>query len=65
MAEDVSAAVTDQMFELNTLGPIKLARAALSHMLRRKRGRMVVIASMAAKVPTPGQAVYSGEGGPP
>ena len=61
MAEDVSAEVTDRMFELNTLGPIKLARAALSHMLRRKKGRMVVIASMAAKVPSPGQAVYSGK----
>ena len=61
MAEDISAGVTDQMFALNTIGPIKLARAALVHMLRRKRGRMVVIASMAAKVPTPGQAVYSGE----
>ena len=61
MAEDISAGVTDQMFALNTVGPIKLARAALVHMLRRKRGRMVVIASMAAKVPTPGQAVYSGK----
>ena len=61
MAEDVSSPVTDQMFQLNTVGPIKLARAALTHMLQRRKGRMVVIASMAAKVPTPGQAVYSGE----
>ena len=60
MAEDVSANVVDKMFALNTLGPIKLTRAALPHMLRRRRGRLVVIASMAAKVPTPGQAVYSG-----
>jgi len=36
MAEDVSSDVTDRMFDLNTLGPIKLARAALSHMLRRR-----------------------------
>ena len=57
----MSSEVTDRMFELNTLGPIKLARAALSHMLRRKKGRMVVIASMAAKVPSPGQAIYSGK----
>lgn len=61
MAEDVTASVTDQMFALNTIGPIKLTRAALPHMLRRQRGRLVVIASMAAKVPTPGQAIYSGE----
>jgi short-subunit dehydrogenase len=61
MAEDVSYSVTDQMFDLNTLGPIKLTKAALPHLLSRKKGRIVVIASMAAKVPTPGQAIYSGE----
>ena len=47
------------MFALNALGPIRLTQAALPHMLRRGRGRLVVIASMAAKVPSPGQAVYT------
>lgn len=28
--------------------------------LRRRKGRLVVVASMAALVPSPGQAVYSG-----
>lgn len=47
------------MFQLNTLGPIKLTRALLPHMLSRGKGRVVVIDSMAAKVPSPGQAVYA------
>ncbi|KAG1664699.1 hypothetical protein FOA52_006674 [Chlamydomonas sp. UWO 241] len=59
MAEDVTSAITKQMFDLNTLGPINLTRAVLPHMLRRRHGRFVVIASMAAKVPSPGQAVYT------
>jgi hypothetical protein len=61
MAEDVKSSITAQMFALNTLGPIMLTRAALPHMLERRKGRFVVIASMAAKVPSPGQAIYTGE----
>lgn len=59
MAEEVESSVVDQLFALNTIGPIKLTQAVLPHMLERGKGRLVVIASMAAKVPTPGQAVYS------
>ena len=59
MAEEVQSSVVDQMFALNTIGPIKLTQAVLPYLLKRGKGRLVVIASMAAKVPTPGQAVYS------
>eukprot|EP00877_Chromochloris_zofingiensis_P006070 jgi/Chrzof1/1716/Cz10g18120.t1 len=59
LCSTTTAAVTDQMFQLNTLGPIKLTRALLPHMLSRGKGRVVVIDSMAAKVPSPGQAVYA------
>ena len=59
MAEEVESSVVDQMFALNTIGPIKLTQAVLPYLLKRGKGRLVVIASMAAKVPTPGQAVYS------
>eukprot|EP00955_Chlamydomonas_euryale_P085145 364058-Chlamydomonas_euryale.AAC.7 len=62
LAEDITTPIMEQMFALNTLGPIKLTRAALPYMLRRGKGRFVVIASMAAKVPSPGQAVYTGVG---
>jgi short-subunit dehydrogenase len=60
LASEVSPGVTDAMFGVNTLGPIKLTRAALPSLLSRNKGRIVVVASMAAKVPSPGQAVYSG-----
>jgi len=59
LAAEVSAGVTDALFGVNTLGPIKLTRAALPAMLKRGKGRIVVVASMAGKVPSPGQAVYS------
>ncbi|KAK9819730.1 hypothetical protein WJX72_001706 [[Myrmecia] bisecta] len=60
VAEETSADVMEQLFELNTLGPVKLTRAALPYMLSRKKGQIVVVSSMAGKVPSPGQAVYSG-----
>lgn len=62
LASEVTAGVTDTLFGVNTLGPIKLTRAALPLMLARNKGRIVVVASMAGKVPSPGQAVYSGTG---
>ena len=58
-AEECSAEMTHQIFALNTLGPILLTRALLPHMLARRRGRFVVIASMASKVPSPGQSLYA------
>lgn len=47
------------MFAINTLAPIALTRAALPAMLTRRRGRIVVVSSMAGRIPSPGQAVYS------
>ena len=58
--EEVSTKVADEMFQLNVLGPIALTRAALPFLLSRRKGRLVVVSSMAAAVPAPGQAVYSG-----
>ena len=58
--EEVSTEVADEMFRLNVLGPIALTRAALPFLLSRRKGRLVVVSSMAAAVPAPGQAVYSG-----
>ena len=47
------------LLRLNTLGPLGLTRAVLPYMLRRSRGRHVVVASMAAVVPSPGQSAYA------
>jgi short-subunit dehydrogenase len=60
LASEVSPEVTDALFGVNTLGPIKLTRAALPSLLARNKARIVVVASMAGKVPSPGQAIYSG-----
>lgn len=51
--------MTDKLMALNAVGPIKLTRAALPHMLARDKGRIVVIGSMSSKLPSPGQAVYA------
>ena len=48
------------MFALNALGPIALTRAALPFLLSRGHCRIVVVSSMAAICPAPGQAIYSG-----
>ena len=56
----MSGKVTESMFQLNVLGPIALTRAALPFLLSRGHCRIVVVSSMAAVVPAPGQAVYSG-----
>ena len=58
--EEVSAEVAEKMFQLNVLGPIALTRAALPFLLSRRHCRIVVVSSMAAVVPAPGQAIYSG-----
>ncbi|CAL5222280.1 g4619 [Coccomyxa viridis] len=58
--EEVSTEVAEQMFQLNVLGPIALTRAALPFLLSRGHCRIVVVSSMAAAVPAPGQALYSG-----
>lgn len=59
LAAETSWQVADQLCRLNTMGPIHLTRAILPHMLTRGKGRLVVVASMSAKVPSPGQAMYA------
>lgn len=44
--EDVSSAVVNSMFEINTLAPIRFTRALLPFMLSREKGRLVIVASM-------------------
>mmetsp|Transcript_22461 Transcript_22461/g.62024 ORF Transcript_22461/g.62024 Transcript_22461/m.62024 type:complete len:328 (+) Transcript_22461:177-1160(+) len=60
LAAEVTPEVTDALLAVNTVGPIKLTRALLPGLLGQKRpARIVVVASMAAKVPSPGQSIYS------
>ena len=57
--EETSHEVAISLINLNLLGPIALARATLPLMLQRGSGRHVVVASMSAVVPSPGQSVYA------
>ena len=47
------------MLAINTVGAMHLARAALPDMLERRAGRFVIVSSMAACVPSPGQSTYA------
>jgi NAD(P)-dependent dehydrogenase (short-subunit alcohol dehydrogenase family) len=52
--------VIDTQIDVNFRGPIIGMRAVLPLMIRRRRGHVVNVASMAGKFPVPGLAVYSG-----
>ena len=57
--EETNDEVAKKLIEMNLIGQISLARASLGHFLKQGYGHHVVIASMAAAVPSPGQAVYA------
>ncbi|XP_051121141.1 uncharacterized protein LOC127244706 [Andrographis paniculata] len=59
MALDVTEESLKATFDVNVLGPISLTRLLATHMLKRGRGRFIVMSSAAGKTPAPGQAVYS------
>ncbi|MEV0341433.1 SDR family oxidoreductase [Nocardia sp. NPDC050713] len=50
--------ISTAQINVNFWGPIHGMRAALPGMIERRRGHIVNIASLAAKMPTPGGAVY-------
>lgn len=52
--------VIDTQIDVNFRGPIIGMRAVLPLMIKRGRGHIVNVASMAGKFPVPGLAVYSG-----
>jgi dehydrogenase/reductase SDR family member 7 len=58
LAEETTQAIGEQVMRLNAGGCIAVGRALLRHMLGRQHGHLVPIASMAARVPSPGQAEY-------
>lgn len=56
--ETSTAEVRDQT-ETNYLGAVYATKAALEHMMPRRQGHVINIASVLAKVPTPNLAAYS------
>jgi short-subunit dehydrogenase len=57
--ESLSAGEIDIALEVNLRAPIVLARALAPAMARRRRGHLVFMCSLAAKVATPGASLYS------
>ena len=54
-----AAAEWDKLIAINLVGPLNLHHAVLPRMAERKRGRIVNIASDAARVGSSGEAVYA------
>ncbi|MCC6006261.1 MAG: SDR family NAD(P)-dependent oxidoreductase [Rhodobacteraceae bacterium] len=57
--EDCDDALYTRLWEVNCLGPLRLARAALPHMRAAGGGRLVFMSSMAGRVPVPGESAYA------
>ena len=58
-AVDFPDDVLQRTFDVNVLGVIRLTQLLLPGMLKRGKGQFVVVSSSAAKLPSPGQTVYS------
>ena len=56
-ALETDAAVTEELFAVNTLGPISLVRAAAPHL--SDKGTVAVFSAILADMPTAGMADYS------
>ena len=59
-ALDTADQVTEDMFQVNGLGLIRLCRDVGGEMRKRGRGHIINIASQAGKTATPKSAVYAG-----
>lgn len=58
--EDVPIEQVHAQFDVNVYGPLRLARAALSHMRERGKGTIVNVSSAVGRVAVPGMGIYSG-----
>jgi uncharacterized protein len=59
MLLELSQEQIDRMLEVNLRAPVALARAFAPEMVRRRRGHMVFISSLAGKVASPASSIYS------
>ena len=57
--EDVDLTVWRKILDVNVFGSLQMTRAALPHMRRRHGGSVVMVASMVARQPQPGQGGYA------
>jgi short-subunit dehydrogenase len=59
LAHDTTDEQIEQMMRVNVTAPMKLTRRILPHMIERKSGHLIYIASQAGKIATPKASVYA------
>jgi short-subunit dehydrogenase len=57
--DDYSAEQVDRALDVNLRAPMLLTHALLPGMVARRRGHLVFVSSLAAKITTPGSAIYA------
>lgn len=57
--EEVPVEQTQQMFDVNVFGVLRMIQAVVPHMRQQKSGRIINISSIAGKLPTPVNGTYS------
>ncbi len=57
--EEVPVEAVRDLFETNFFGTLRVLRAALPHLREARRGRIVIVGSLAGRAPIPFQAHYS------
>ena len=57
--EEVPDAPIQQMFDVNVFGALRMIRAVVPHMRKQGNGRIINISSIAGKLSTPANGIYS------
>jgi NAD(P)-dependent dehydrogenase (short-subunit alcohol dehydrogenase family) len=58
-AEEFSVAQTQDVFDINVYGIMRMTKAVLPHMRAQRRGRIVNVSSLSGFVPSPFMAIYT------
>jgi short-subunit dehydrogenase len=58
-AEEFSVARTQDVFDINVYGVMRMTKAVLPHMRAQRRGRGINVSSLSGFVPSPFMAIYT------
>jgi short-subunit dehydrogenase len=58
-AEEFSVAQTQEVFDINVYGLMRMTKAVLPHMRAQRRGRVINVSSLSGFVPSPFMAIYT------
>lgn len=56
--KDTELATQQRVMQVNYFGPVALTKATLPYMIEQQSGQIVIISSLAGKLPIPGHAAY-------